>query len=124
MYNDSVAFHDVGCHHKTRFICEDSDELLEQAKTIELEKTTGKVAEDPEEKKIEKSAEKKEVKVERVRTETRRKDPKVVNKVEKVTNARKVEKKVEKIEQPTPKPQSEYDDEYFYDDKEESTLKP
>lgn len=37
MYNDSVAFHDVACHHKTRFICEDSEPLLEQAKMIELE---------------------------------------------------------------------------------------
>lgn len=43
MYNDSVTFHDVGCHHKTRFICEDSVELIEQSKMIEAEQAEEKV---------------------------------------------------------------------------------
>lgn len=43
MYNDSVTFHDVGCHHKTRFICEDSAELIEQSKMIEIEQAEEKV---------------------------------------------------------------------------------
>lgn len=34
-YNDSIAFHDIACYHRTRFICEDSEALLEEAVEIQ-----------------------------------------------------------------------------------------
>lgn len=27
-YNDGIKWHDVACHHRKPFVCEDSDELL------------------------------------------------------------------------------------------------
>ena len=45
-YNDSIAFHDIACYHKTRFICEDSELLLQEA----LEMTNEEIQDENEEK--------------------------------------------------------------------------
>jgi hypothetical protein len=38
-YNDSIAFHDIACYHRTRFICEDSELLLQEVLEIKDEES-------------------------------------------------------------------------------------